>query len=485
LIKLEQLISSLEPLNITGQINRPVSGICFDSRQVKPGEVFVAIQGLESAGNAYQRQAIQAGAAAIVSAAEQVQNSIPFIQVKNARTALARLAAEFYGCPEKSLNLIGVTGTNGKTTTTYLIKSILEAGGHSVGLLGTIEYVVGNEKIAAERTTPESLDLQRYLATMRDCGQTHVVMEVSSHALTLERTHGLNFERAVFTNFSHEHLDFHKTSEAYLETKTKLFAGLNEKSVAILNFDDPVCRKIQKKTRAKPLFFSAKSDQAEINANILKKDGSGMNLQLRLNETEIAICTSLIGGFNLNNILAAAAVGSSFGVEPELIKKGIEAVKSVPGRMESVETNRDFQCLVDFPHTPESLKQSLLWCREICSGKVIVLFGCGGERDQVKRPKMGKIAAEYADIVYLTSDNPRREEPLKIIEEIDWGISEKSKRKIIVDRKTAINEALNEANENDVVLIAGRGHETYQEIGGERLPFDDRQVAKEILIPTD
>ncbi len=453
MITLEQLVSSLEALNIAGQLNKPVTGISFDSRKVKPGEVFVAIQGLETNGNVYQKQALEAGAAAIVSDAQQTLHSIPFIQVKNARIALARLASVFYGHPEKDLKIIGVTGTNGKTTTTYLIKAILEAAGRSTGLLGTIEYFVGHKKIPAQRTTPDSLDVHRYLASMRDNRQTHVVMEVSSHALALERTHGLNFERAVFTNFSHEHLDFHKTSEAYLTAKTKLFAGLNEDSVAILNFDDPICCKIPQQTRAKPLFFSGTSGEVAVSGEILKKDDSGMNLHLRLNETEIDVRTGLIGDYNLGNILAAVAVGSSFSIEPSVIKKGIEALKSVPGRMQRIETRRDFQCFVDFPHTPDSLKESLLTCRDVCTGKLIVVFGCGGERDQGKRPQMGRIAEDYADVVFLTTDNPRREEPLQIIEEIDAGIIKKANRKIVVDRKTAISEALNSATSGDVVLI--------------------------------
>jgi UDP-N-acetylmuramoyl-L-alanyl-D-glutamate--2,6-diaminopimelate ligase len=480
-ITLKELISNLDPIRISGDSQVDIQGLTFDSRQVKKGDLFVAIRGLQKDGNIFQRQALEAGAAAIVSETFAPNSPVPFIQVRNARIALAKLAAAFYGFPDRKLHLIGITGTNGKTTTAYLIRSVLQASGRPTGLLGTVEYIVGDEKMPAKLTTPESLDLYRLLAQMCDYGQTHAVMEVSSHALVFERIHGLHFKKAVFTNLSQDHLDFHKSKEAYLAAKAQLFENLNPEDLAIINIDDPASKFIQEKTKATKFYYGLKYPFAQFTAEKLSSANSKMQICVRYLANELILSTHLRGRFNMYNILAAAAVGIACGAHLADVKEGIESVERIPGRLEPVACGQSFDVFVDYAHTPDALHNSLKACREFGTGKVIVVFGCGGNRDREKRPLMGQVAESNADLIFVTSDNPRHENPSKIIEEIDQGISNKDVRKIIPDRKEAIAEALTCAQSGDVVLIAGKGHETYQEIGGERIYFDDRVVAKEIL----
>lgn len=467
-------------MNIAGDLDRRICGIAFDSRKVREGDVFVAIKGLNADGNHYLKDAVAAGASAIVTDAKAEHNGVPCIQVKNARIALAQVAAEWHQHPERNITLTGVTGTNGKTTTAYLIRAILEAAGHSTGLLGTIEYIIGDESIPAELTTPETTDLYAYLAKMNQSGQTHAVMEVTSHALAQERIHGLKFERAVFTNFSHEHLDFHETRENYLQAKMRLFENLDADSVAILNHDTPESARVKERTKAKTLSFSTHPNRTDVSGSIQLSKNGRHSVEISFQEHHIRVNSNLPGRFNLGNMLAAAALGVSLELDPEIIKNGLESVQGIPGRMELIISD-PFAVYVDFAHTSESLKQALLTCRENCCGRLFVVFGCGGDRDKVKRPQMGSIAEQGADLIFLTSDNPRGEEPMQIMAEIDRGVIDKSKRVIIPERKTAIAEAVNRAKPDDVIIIAGKGHETHQEICGERLPSDDRKVAREIL----
>lgn len=480
-IILKELIPGLEPINISGDLEINIQGLAFDSREVRKGDIFVAIRGLKKDGNVFQKQALESGAVAVVSETFTPNLGVPLIQVTNARIALARLAAAFYEFPDRKVHLIGITGTNGKTTTAYLIRSILEASARPTGLLGTIEYIVGDEHIAAKLTTPESLYLYKSLAQMCAHGQTHAVMEVSSHALAFQRTHGLRFRRAVFTNLSQDHLDFHKSKEAYLAAKARLFESLGSEDLAIINIDDPAGKYIQEKTKANIMSYGLKSPFAQFTGEVLNSAISKWQIRIRYLANNLVLTTHLRGVFNLYNILAAAAVGISCGASPEDVKRGIESVERIPGRLEPVQYDQPFDVFVDYAHTPDALNKSLVTCRELSNGKIIVVFGCGGDRDYEKRPLMGHVAETHADFILLTSDNPRRENPFKIIEEIDQGISNKHKRKIIPERKEAIAEALRGARPGDLVLIAGKGHETYQEINGQRTYFDDRIVANDIL----
>ena len=477
---LKRLLKHVNPIQTLGKLNVEIPGIAFDSRQVKKNYIFVAIQGFKQDGNDFKKQAMKTGAVAIVTENPTTSSSVTSIQVENARIALAKLAAAFYDFPHNKLHLIGITGTNGKTTTAYLIRSIFEAAGRPTGLLGTIEYIIGNERLPSQLTTPESLHLNGYLSAMVEFGQKHAVMEASSHGIAMERTHGLHFKNVVFTNLTHDHLDFHKSEEAYLAAKTRLFENLTSDDFALVNADDSASRTIQNQTRAQVFFYSLKDPSADFFA-----EEGALNGQKIVSITgyghKFEVTTKLIGHHNSYNILTAAAVGLLNEIKPDEIKTGIENLDQIPGRLEAVECGQHFHVFVDFAHNPDALKQTLLACRQIAEGKVIVVFGCGGARDPGKRPIMGKVAEELADLVFLTSDNPRREDPLKILEEIEQGILNKTEIQKISDRKTAIYEALHTATNGDAVLIAGKGHETYQDTNGEKRDFDDRIVAKEIL----
>ena len=478
---LKHLLKHVNPIQTAGELNIDISGIAFDSRQVGKNYIFVAIQGCKRNGDDFQKQAIETGAVAIVTEKPPTSSSATSIQVEDARIALAKLAAAFYDFPANKLHLIGITGTNGKTTTAYLIRSIFEAAGRPTGLLGTIEYIMGNDRLPSKLTTPESLHLNEYLSTMVESGQKHAVIEASSHGISMERTHGLHFNNAVFTNLTHDHLDFHKSEEAYLAAKMRLFENLTSDDYAFVNADDPASRTIQNQTKAHLFSYSLK----DLSADFFAEEESAQNGQKIVSITgpdhKFEVTTKLSGCHNLYNILAATAVGLLNEIKPDAIKTGIENLDQIRGRLEPVECGQRFHVLVDFAHNPEALKQTLLACREIADGNVIVVFGCGGARDRGKRPIMGKVAEEFADLVFLTSDNPRREDPLKILQDIEQGISNKTEIQKFPDRKTAIYEALHTASSGDTVLIAGKGHETYQDANGEKSNFDDRIVAANIL----
>ena len=478
---LKHLLKNVNPIQTFGELNIEISGIAFDSRQVKKNYIFVAIQGLKQDGNDFQKQAMETGAVAIVTEKPPTSSSVTSIQVEDARIALAKLAAAFYDFPHNKLHLIGITGTNGKTTTAYLIRSIFEAAGRPTGLLGTIEYIIGSERLTSQLTTPESLPLNEYLSAMVEFGQKHAVIEASSHGIAMERTHGLHFKNVVFTNLTHDHLDFHKSEKAYLAAKTRLFENLTSDDFALVNADDPASRTIQNQTRAQLFSYSLKDPSADFFAEEASAQNGQKIISISGRGHKFRVTPKLSGRHNSYNILAAAAVGLVNEIKPDAIKTGIENLDQIRGRFEAVECGQRFQVFVDFAHNPDALKQTLLACREIADGKVIVVFGCGGARDPGKRPIMGKVAEELADLVFLTSDNPRREDPLNILEEIEQGISNKTEIQKISDRKTAIYEALHTATNGDAVLIAGKGHEIYQDTKGEKRNFDDRIVAKEIL----
>ncbi|HTP03825.1 MAG TPA: UDP-N-acetylmuramoyl-L-alanyl-D-glutamate--2,6-diaminopimelate ligase [Nitrospirota bacterium] len=502
-MKLGELVTVLNNKAVLPQegLDREVFDIAHDSRKVSPGSLFVAVRGFHSDGHQFIPQAVQAGAVAIV--AEKGHNEAAFrmtptIVVDDSRRALALLAAAFYGHPSQHLILVGITGTNGKTTTTYLIKSIIEAAGRKAGLIGTIDYRVGDKVYTAPNTTPESLDLQRLLAEMVGFGVEYCVMEVSSHALALGRTVGCEFAVAGFTNLTQDHLDFHESMESYFRVKQLLFTGLSPNSFAVINSDDVHSTEIIGATRAKVL-RTGLSERADIRPSGSIGHGiRGLSFSVATPSGTISVESSLVGRHNIYNILSAIGIGTALGFAGDDIARGINAMRAVPGRMEKVDEGQPFSVVADYAHTEDALVRLLETVREITTGKVITVFGCGGDRDRSKRPKMGAAAVNGSDIVIVTSDNPRTEDPVSIISEIEKGMEASGVRLtvcefvsttaagktpycVMPDRHAAIAAAINMAGKGDVVVLAGKGHEDYQIIGDRKIHFDDREVAREEL----
>ncbi|OGL40896.1 MAG: UDP-N-acetylmuramoyl-L-alanyl-D-glutamate--2,6-diaminopimelate ligase [Candidatus Schekmanbacteria bacterium GWA2_38_9] len=493
---LKELIEILSEKSIYGNEYVDISGVEYDSRKVKEGSVFVAVKGMVDDGHLFIGDAVKSGAKAVVvnrgfsDINTVIQNgSVTAVAVPDSRKALALVANKFYGFPSKSLGLIGITGTNGKTTTSYLIESILSQDGKRTGLIGTISYHIGDRIVASSKTTPESLDLQRILKEMLESKSEFAVMEVSSHSLELDRVLGCNFTAAVYTNLSQEHLDFHGNMKNYLESKKRLFKMLDAvpddklQPFAVINADDLMACEIKDAVSVRAITYGLKPG-VDVRAVDLKGDFNGIRSRILFPDDEIEVFSPLIGEFNIYNILASAATAYYLGVRKDEIKKGIESLKSVPGRFQRVEWKGGFDVIVDYAHTPDALLRCLIEAKKISGGYVITVFGCGGNRDKSKRPVMGKIASELSDIVFITSDNPRREDPLKIIDDIKAGINgEKNngKVRIVPDRKKAIFKALEAAKPNDLVIIAGKGHENYQILGEKIIHFDDREVIMEKL----
>jgi len=478
-----------------------IKGLAYNSRRVRPGDTFVAIPGLRVDGVDFVPQAIERGAKVIVAEKQvQVPAGIDLIIVPNARRALAELSSRFYGNPAKKLKLIGITGTNGKTTIAYLLESILREAGHKAGLIGTVETRIDGRSVPSTLTTPESLELQGLLDQMLKAGVTHVVMEVSSHSLAQYRVWGIDFDIAIYTNLTHDHLDFHHTMEEYLETKKQLFRQLKESGIAIVNVDDPYSKKIAEEVQGEVLFYGVKeakhemrsTKQSEFDIKLRSYDIKLDWMQVVIDSTMIK--TPLTGMFNIYNILAAFQAGLALHISRDKIKAGIEKAR-VPGRFERVEAGQPFPVIVDFAHSPDSLQKLLETVRPFTKGKLILVFGCPGDRDREKRPIMGKIAAELADKVFITTDDPHSEDPQVIIQDILKGITNPSallgmlslskhyELRITneVDRRKAIEMALGQAQKGDLVLIAGRGHEKYQDFNGKKVELDDREAAREII----
>jgi UDP-N-acetylmuramoyl-L-alanyl-D-glutamate--2,6-diaminopimelate ligase len=451
----------------------------YDSRRVKPGDTFVAIPGQKVDGADFVPQAIERGAKVIIAEREVVVSpAVEFYKVDSARKALAQLSAEYYGHPSRKLKLIGVTGTKGKTTTAYFIQSILNTAGFKAGLIGTITHAM---------TTPESADLQAELARMIEDGCSHCVLEVSSHALAQDRVHGCRFAAAVFTNLSHDHLDYHRTREEYLMAKRKLFEMLPQEGVAIVNIDDPASQSIIEAVRGEVIPYGIEQARHELRStkhNEYDTFVSAINIRekemaLKINAVEIR--TPLIGMHNVYNITAAFQCALTLGISQPVIKKGIEAVKCIPGRQEEIDCGQPFRVIVDFAHSPDSLQKLLETYRPFAKGKLILVFGCPGERDRAKRPIMGEIAAKLADEVIITTDDPHGENPETIIKEIIKDLPLNASRFSMVDRQHAIKKALEIAQKGDLVLIAGRGHEKFQDFNGRKVFIDDREVCRQIL----
>jgi UDP-N-acetylmuramoyl-L-alanyl-D-glutamate--2,6-diaminopimelate ligase len=461
------------------------SRVEYDSRRVAPGDVFVAVRGEKADGHDHVAAAAARGAVAAVVERPVAGVALPQILVSSARRALARLACEEAGHPSRGLTVAGVTGTNGKTTTTYLLRAVLSRRGERVGLVGTTGYEFGPERRDAPHTTPEAPELQRLFRAWRDAGATAVVMEVSSHALALDRTYGTAFDAGVFTNLTQDHLDFHGTLDAYRDAKLRLFRAGDrgdetKRFVGAINLSDPAGAWIRERTDA-PVITYGRDAAAEVWAEDVRLDPAGTRLRVRQGRDSVSVRLRLRGDFNVMNALAAFAGARAVGTSPEAIAEGLESVARVPGRLDPVECGQPFQVLVDYAHTPDALARALAAVRGFGPRRLLCVFGCGGDRDRGKRPLMGAAAVELADAVILTSDNPRSEDPAAILAEIEAGARGGAPVRIIIDRRDAIREAIDACGEGDALLIAGKGHETYQIIGGRTFPFDDREVAAEAL----
>jgi UDP-N-acetylmuramoyl-L-alanyl-D-glutamate--2,6-diaminopimelate ligase len=489
MISIMELLNSLSVIEVKGDTDRMINGIYYNSRDVQPGSLFVAVGGYKSDGHCYINEAVKRGASTIVRDKDIAGNGINLkgevtdIFVTDSRKALALLATEFYHHPSRELGLIGVTGTNGKTTITYLLDSVLRCSGLSVGVVGTISYSYNNHVLPATTTTPESLDLQRMLRDMVNRNVNYCVLEVSSHSLELKRVVGCDFQTAIFTNLSQDHLDFHKSLDNYFEAKARLFKDYPVKT-AVINLDDPYGERLLKAVPGKVITYGI-NKSADISAEEVKCSPDGLSFTARTPLGQIDIQSPLLGRHNVYNVLAVIGAAICNGIDIACIKEGVKAVKGVLGRFERIEEGQNYTVAVDYAHTPDALKNLLRAAREITNKKVILIFGCGGDRDRLKRPLMGNAAARLADFTIITSDNPRSEEPLKIIEEIEKGFSEAGGKQEsyikVAERKEAIHKGLELAEEGDLVLIAGKGHETYQIIGNKKRDFDDREVARGFL----
>lgn len=478
-MKLRDILNGIEVLASDVDLDVEVRGVECDSRKVGKDNVFVAIRGYETDGNKYIKSAFENGACAFITDKKSTGGKSKIL-VRDARKALAQAAKNFYGDPTRDMKIIGITGTNGKTTVTYLIKHALEQTGAVCGLIGTNQNMIGDKVIETERTTPESNELWKLFAKMRDEGCTHVIMEVSSHSLELSRVHGIEYEVGAFTNLTQDHLDFHKTMEKYEEAKSKLF---EQSKIGVINFDDAAGRRMIDKKATKLISYSAKDSSADYVAKNIRTSPTSVEFEFVGIETIGRIELQIPGKFSVYNALCAVSVLLTLGISLPEIAKSMRCVKGVKGRAEVVPTDTDYTVMIDYAHSPDGLENILRTVKEIAQGRVIAVFGCGGDRDATKRPKMGRIAAQYADVVIVTSDNPRTEDPDAIIDDIVPGIEELTKKyKRIADRREAIFHALDIAKTGDIVVLAGKGHETYQEINHVKHHMDEREIVKEYFI---
>lgn len=485
--RLPTLIDSLS-CEVSGPADIPIEDIVFDSRKVKTGSLFVALRGAHQDGHQFIPLAVAAGARAVICEEPVAIPGATRILVKDSLHSLAHVAVRFWDFPSRKLLTIGVTGTNGKTTAAYLIESIFETAGWPTGVLGTINYRFRNSVIPAPNTTPFASELQRFLSQVVREGGRACVMEVSSHALALRRVEGVDFDVAVFTNLSQDHLDFHKTLEAYGEAKSELFKGLipsSSKSFArraVLNKDDPWSEKIQPLCRV-PVIAYGLSGPADVFARQVECDAQGSRFILQAPEWSRPVRMRLLGEYNIANALAASAVAITQGMEGDVIVNGLERLAGVPGRMERIDRGQPFTVVVDYAHTEDALRHVLRALRGLKPARILTVFGCGGDRDRTKRPLMGEMAARLSEEVFVTSDNPRSEDPARIALDVEVGVRRvrSDHYRILLDREEAISRAIDMARPGDIVLLAGKGHETYQLVSNQTLPFDDRAVARRLL----
>jgi UDP-N-acetylmuramoyl-L-alanyl-D-glutamate--2,6-diaminopimelate ligase len=469
-MNLERVIAALAPSEVARPARAEIRDLAYDARAVSPGALFFCVPGARADGHDFAPEAVAHGAVALV-VERKLEAPVPQLVVANARAAMAVVADEFFGRPSEQLQVAGVTGTNGKTTTAFLLHSILEAAGRRPGLLGNIERRIGGERRPAPLNTPEAIDLQRVFRELLDAGNKSCAMEASSHASQLHRLDRVRFSVLVFTNLTQDHLDFHGSMERYFEAKRRLFAG----APAAVNVGDAWGRQLAGKLAGATLTFGF-ADDADLRPERLELGPDGA----RFSAGGIELTTRLRGRFNVENVLGAVAAGRLLGLQDEAIAAGVGRLEGVPGRLEAIDEGQPFVVLVDYAHTPDSLENVLAAARELASNRLLCVFGCGGDRDRDKRPLMGRIASDRSDVAIVTSDNPRSEEPEAIIADILAGTAANG-LEVEPDRRTAIATALARAEEGDVIVIAGKGHEQGQELGGRRLPFDDRQVAREEL----
>ncbi|MGE5430456.1 MAG: UDP-N-acetylmuramoyl-L-alanyl-D-glutamate--2,6-diaminopimelate ligase [Syntrophomonadaceae bacterium] len=487
-MELTKLVNSIRVIQLAGEVERKdIESISYDSRTVKKNTLFVAITGFNTDGHKFILDAINKGATAVVLENDNlipnevfIHRNVTKILVRNTRQALAEISNAFYKEPSRKLQLVGITGTKGKTTTSFFVKNIFETAGYKTGMIGTIANFIGQRRIYTAMTTPESSDLNQLFAEMVNEGCTHAVMEVSSHSLVLNRVKNLSFQGAVFTNITSDHLDFHNTFEEYLKAKKILFDELGSEAFVVFNTNDPSSESVISETKARAFSYGTK-EGATFQVMNINYDLNGTTFKIRYNNEDFNIKTRLVGEFNAFNAAAAFAVASLAGIKTEDIVKGIDTTPQVAGRFETL-SYKNKKVIVDYSHTADSLEKALLAIQSITKGQnpVYTVFGCGGNRDRTKRPVMGKIASELSKEVIVTSDNPRHEDPMAIISEVTKGI-EKNNYRIIENREEAIKTAIEQSEDNAVILVAGKGHETYQEIKGVRNHFSDIEIAEKYL----
>ena len=479
-MKLKELLQGLNVLECTADPELTVENVCYDSRKVTSGSLFVAISGFASDGNRFIPMALEKGAVAVVTA-RKPEGTVPYVLVESDRLALALLGCNFYGHPAKDMTMVGITGTNGKTSVTLLLKQVLESClGAKVGLIGTMANMIGQESIPTERTTPESFDLQDLFSRMRAAGCSHVVMEVSSHAVTLERIGGFRFDVAAFTNLTEDHLDFHKTMDAYCDAKAELFRRCD---AAVINRDDSYAPRFLEAACC-PVLTTSLTAADSLHAENVELHAEGVSFTAVDGEVRVPVRLSIPGRFTVYNVLTVLGVAKQLGVSLADAARALEKAQGVKGRIEVVPTpGMDYSVLIDYAHTPDGLENVLRSVRDFCKGRVISVFGCGGDRDPIKRPIMGRIGVELSDLAVITSDNPRTEAPMAIIQDILKGVENTNKEYIVIeDRRAAIRYAMDIAQKDDIIVLAGKGHETYQDIGGHKYHLDEREeVAAHLL----
>ncbi len=480
-MKLREVMAGIEGLSFLGSQNVDVAGIRYDSRRVKPGDLFAAVRGQAHDGADFVLDAREKGAGSFLLEREIGGLKGSSIVVSDdIRRALALASKNFYGDPSSRLKVVGITGTNGKTTTAYLVHGILENAGVDAGLVGTVQYLVGGEVISASRTTPEAPDLAAMMTDMADSGSTACIIEVSSHALTLKRVTGVRMEVAVFTNLTADHLDFHEDMEDYFAAKISLFEE-SEVAHCLINYDDPFGRRLIEKVKSKTLLFGMEKGEIRPDGKVELEDW-GSRCSLNTPWGKVDVDSPLPGLFNVSNIMAAVGVCGLLGLDADSISEGICQVHRVPGRFEKIDRGQPYMALVDYAHTPDALDNLLKNVRELVRGRVVLIFGCGGDRDKTKRPIMGEIAERLADIIFVTSDNPRTEDPEKIIDDIFNGLTVGNPAvRRVSDRREAIRLGVDKAESGDVLVLAGKGHENYQIVGERTLPFSDADELAEAI----
>ena len=481
-MKLRELLQGIPVLDSTADLELEITHVAYDSRKVIPGSLFVAISGFAADGNRFIPMALEKGAAAVVTA-KKPEGEVPYVLVESDRLALALIGTNFFGHPAKAMTMIGVTGTNGKTSTTLLLKQVLEkTRGAKVGLIGTMENLIGDEVLPTDRTTPESFELQALFARMRDAGCGYCVMEVSSHAIALERVGGVHFDVAAFTNLTEDHLDFHKTMENYCDTKAELFTRCDR---AVLNRDDDWFDRIAAKATC-PVLTTSVGKSADLQAEDVELHADGVAFTAVYHGERCGVRLPIPGKFTVYNALTVMGIGLQLGISLQESAEALKTAAGVRGRVEVVPTpGKPYTILIDYAHTPDGLENVLSSVKGFCKGRLIAVFGCGGDRDPMKRPIMGRIGVRLADYAIITSDNPRCEEPMAIIQDILRGIgSEDGAYEVIENRRAAIRRAMDIAKEQDIIVLAGKGHETYQEIQGVKHHLDEREEVAAYLRET-